>query len=92
MKGKTQPIGLYEIVDYHTEESFPNIMEVLNHFRHGLSCYRNGRWDEGIKAFREALMFNPDDYVSQMYVERCEHLKVSPPPEDWGGVWVMKSK
>jgi adenylate cyclase len=92
VKGKTQPIGLVEIVDYHTDETFPNCMEVLNSFRHGLKCYRERKFSDGIKAFQEALSFNPNDYVTQMYIERSNHLMKSPPPEDWNGVWVMESK
>jgi adenylate cyclase len=92
VKGKTQPIGLFEIVDYHTDETFPNLMEVLNAFRHGLKCYRERRWADGINAFRDALSFNPSDFLSKMYIERCEHLSSSPPPEDWNGTWVMESK
>jgi adenylate cyclase len=92
VRGKTQPVGLFEIVDYHTDESFPNCMEVLNNFKYGLKCYRERRWSDGIKAFRDALALNPSDYVSQMYIERCEHLKNTPPPEDWDGVWVMQTK
>ncbi len=92
VKGKTQPVGIFEIVDYHTDESFPNIMEVLNSFRHGLKCYRERRWDDGIKAFQEALILNPADFLSNMYLSRCEHLKDSPPPGDWNGVWAMETK
>ncbi len=91
VKGKTEPVGVYEILDYHTDETFPNVMEVLNHFKDGLGKYRKGNWDAAIKAFREALKLNPEDYVSKMYVERCEHLKANP-PKDWDGVWVMTSK
>jgi adenylate cyclase len=92
VQGKTQPVGLYEILDYHSDETFPNVMEVLNAFRYGVKCYRDRRWDDGIKAFRDALELNPRDFVSQMYIERCELLKHSPPPEDWNGVFVMKTK
>ena len=92
VQGKTQPVGLYEVLDYHSDETFPNLMEVLNAFRYGVKCYRDRRWDDGIKAFRDALELNPRDFVSQMYVERCELLKQSPPAEDWNGVFVMKTK
>ena len=92
VKGKTQPVGLFEIVDYHNDESFPNIMEVLNTFRHGLKCYRERRWDEGIKTFQEALILNPGDYLSNMYLSRCEHFKSAPPDDTWNGVWVMETK
>lgn len=92
VRGKMQPVSVFEILDYHAEESFPNIMEVLDTFRYGLRCYRERRWDEGIRAFQEALILNPGDFLSNMYLSRCEQLKSSPPPDDWNGVWVMETK
>jgi len=90
--GKTQPVGLFEVLDYHSDETFPHCMEVLNNFRYGLKCYRERRWTDGIKAFRDALALNPKDYVSEMYVNRCQHLNANPPADDWDGVWVMRTK
>ena len=29
VKGKTEPVAVYEILDYHTDETFPNVMEAL---------------------------------------------------------------
>jgi adenylate cyclase len=92
VRGKTQPVGLYEILDYHTDETFPNTMELLDSFRHGLKCYRECRWDEAIKAFSDALTLNPGDFPSNMYLDRCKQLKLKPPVEDWNGVWVMETK
>ena len=40
VKGKTEPVSVYEILDYHEEETFPNVMEVLNHFKSALQYYR----------------------------------------------------
>jgi len=92
VKGKTQPVGVYEVLDYHTDETFPNAMKVLNWFAEGVKCYRKTRWDDAIHAFKEALELNPEDFASQMYIDRCEHLKQTHVPESWDGVWVMKSK
>jgi len=91
VKGKTEPVGVYEILDFHNEETFPNVMEVLNYFKDGLEKYRHGDWDPAIKSFNEGLKLNPDDFVSSMYIDRCETLKKKP-PKDWDGVWVMTSK
>ena len=92
VQGKTEPVVVYEILDYHTDESFPNLMEALNQFKYGLAEYRKQRWDQAAGAFREALRLNPADKVSEMYIERCEYFKAHPPEESWDGVWVMKSK
>ncbi|MDO8465361.1 MAG: GAF domain-containing protein [Gallionella sp.] len=92
VKGKTQPVAIYEILAFHTRESFPGMGEVLGLFKDGLGAYRARKWDAAIKVFGECLAINPNDKPSQLYIERAEHLKANPPPDDWAGVWVMESK
>ncbi len=91
VKGKTEPVGVYEVLDYHNDETFPNLMDTLGHFGEAIKKYRSGDWDVAIKKFNEALAANPLDALSHTYIERCEHLKASP-PDDWNGIWVMTSK
>jgi adenylate cyclase len=91
VKGKTEPVGIYEVLDYHTEATFPHLREVLGHFKDGLDLYREGRWDEAIASFRQALEGNPADALAAMYVDRCVELQKDP-PADWNGVWVLRSK
>jgi adenylate cyclase len=92
VKGKTETVAIYEVLDYHDEKTFPNVMEVVNHFRDGLSQYRNRSWDRAIGAFNEALRLHEDEKLCRMYIERCGVLKESPPGDDWDGAWIMKSK
>ena len=91
VKGKTEPVGIYEVLDYHSNETFPNLMDVVNHFRDGSEKYRRGDWDQAVIAFGEALKANPDDGLSRIYIERCEQL-LADPPAVWDGVWAMTSK
>ena len=81
VKGKTEPVGVYEVLDYHTDETFPNLMGVLNQFQSGLERYRAGAWDEAIEAFQVGLVLNPEDRILQIYIERCERLKIDPPDD-----------
>ena len=92
VKGKTEPISVYEILDFHTDETFPNMPEVINQFRGGLGYYRKGEFDRAIAQFRETLALHPGDKLSQTYMQRCEYMKAHPPEGKWDGVWVMKSK
>ncbi|MFZ5495147.1 MAG: GAF domain-containing protein [Verrucomicrobiota bacterium] len=92
VKGKTEPVGVHEVLDYHSDETFPNLSDVLNQFRGGLAHYRKGDFDRAIKSFQEALALHPGDKLSQTYIHRCELLKAHPPEGEWNGVWVMKSK
>ena len=90
VKGKTEPVPIYEILDYHTPETFPNMPDVLAAFRDGLAFYRSGEFDRAEAQFRRALELNPNDRVSATFLERCEYLKEH--SEGWDGIWVMKSK
>jgi adenylate cyclase len=92
VKGKTEPVAIYEVLDYHSEDSFPNLMETVSYFKDGLGHYRRGNWQQAIAAFSETLKLHPADRLAQHYIERCEHMSVNPPADDWNGVWVMKTK
>lgn len=91
VKGKTEPVGVYEVLDYHNDDTFPNLMDNVNYFNEGRKQYREGNWNKSIAAFKECLKANPEDKLSNTYIERCEHLKETK-PKDWNGVWVMTSK
>ncbi|MBT4084034.1 MAG: GAF domain-containing protein [Alphaproteobacteria bacterium] len=91
VKGKTKPVRVYEVLDYHTEETCPNLMDVVNYFTEARKQYHEGNWDKAVTAFKEVLKANPADKLSETYIERCQHLKKLK-PKDWNGVWVMTSK
>src|SRR3954466_13506035 len=92
VKGKTKPVGVYEILDYHTEDSYPHLSDALGRFRDALQKYRRRQFGPARALFEEVLQINPEDKAAQLYVERCDLLTQSPPPSDWNGVWVMESK
>jgi adenylate cyclase len=90
--GKSEPVAVYEVLDYHTDETFPGMREALTHFRDGISRYRARNWDAAEAAFGEVLRLNPNDRPSQLYIERCQYFRAKPPGDDWDGVWVLESK
>ena len=91
VKGKTEPVGVREVLDYHNKDSFPNLMDTVNHFNEAREHYRSGNWDKATRSFKECLKANPEDKLSKTYIERCAILKKEN-PKDWDGVWVMTSK
>lgn len=91
VKGKTTPVGVREVLDYHTPETFPNLMDNVNHFNEGRSSFKSGNWSKAIKSFDECLKCNPNDGLSKTYLERCEIMRKKN-PTNWDGIWVMTSK
>jgi adenylate cyclase len=92
VKGKTEPVSIFECLDYHDDASFPNVMETLAAFGEGLKRYRARDFDGGVHWFEEARKSNPEDRPAEIYVDRCRQLIAQPPPEDWDGAWVMTEK
>ncbi|MEE2705399.1 MAG: GAF domain-containing protein [Pseudomonadota bacterium] len=91
VKGKTEPVGVREVLDYHTSHTFPNLMDTVNHFNEGRVSFKSGNWEKGIKSFKECLKANPEDKLSSTYIDRCKIMKQKD-PKDWDGIWVMDSK
>jgi hypothetical protein len=50
------------------------------------------KFKEAQKSFAKALKVDPEDGPSKVYFARCKHYIQNPPPEDWDGVFVMKTK
>ncbi|WP_242097083.1 adenylate/guanylate cyclase domain-containing protein [Sphingomonas sp. CROZ-RG-20F-R02-07] len=92
VKGKTEPVRVFEVLDYHDAQSFPNLTDVVNQFNDGIVQYRATQWDKAIERFERCLALNPGDRLSQTYIDRCRILQASPPAGEWDGVWVMKEK
>ncbi len=91
VKGKTKPVAIYEVMDWHTEETYPNMVDALGRFRDGLSKYRAGDFAGARELITKVLELNPSDKAAKLYIERCDHL-IANPPAHWDGVWVMESK
>ncbi len=92
VKGKSQPVGVYEVLDYHSKKSFPNMIEALGKFNDGVEYYTEAKWDSAIKMFGDVLKLNPKDKCSEMYLDRCRNLRKRPPQGKWDGIWVMTTK
>ncbi len=92
VKGKTKPVAIYEVLDYHDDSSYPNMIDAMGLFRSGIAKYRHREWDNARKLFGEVLALNPKDKAATMYIERCDTLEADPPADDWDGTYVMESK
>jgi tetratricopeptide (TPR) repeat protein len=66
--------------------------QILEHFAEGRKFYKLMRFEDARDAFERALKIDPEDGPSKVYYDRCKHYIESPPPDDWDGVFVMKTK
>jgi len=92
VKGKTEPVAIYEALDFHTPETFPRADEVLDCFGAGLTCYLAADFGGALNRFEAADAAHPADHLTRLYIERCRHFLETPPEQDWDGSWTMTSK
>jgi len=66
--------------------------KIIEHFSEGRKFYKLMKFEEACGAFARALKIDAEDGPSKVYYARCKHYIENPPPEDWDGVFVMKTK
>ena len=92
VKGKEEAVSMYEAMDAYSDGAFPHMDAVLDAYNGGLQLYRSKDFLGAQKSFEKALNIHPGDALSRLYVDRCVHFQALPPPDDWDGTWVMKTK
>jgi class 3 adenylate cyclase/HAMP domain-containing protein len=89
VKGKSRPVKIFEPYDVEASRSD---MEFFAEYHRALALYVKGDFQKGKDAFAKLSEERKDDYLSRMYLERCEYLITNPPQEAWDGVETWHEK
>jgi adenylate cyclase len=96
VKGKLQPVILYELIGRAGEGSSygsPEEVQVrVDLFAKARDMYRRRQWEQAQQAFQSLLDKWPDDGPSRMYWKRCQEYLFDEPPSGWDGVFTMTHK
>lgn len=92
VKGKTQPIRVFELVGDLKNFMDDNTKGLIEIYNFGLLLYRKRQFKKAIEEFQFALKINPDDGPSQLYLLRSQAYSKKPPPKDWNGIFELKTK
>lgn len=90
VKGKTEPVAILEPLA-PTANITEQDKERLTIYAEALAAYRAQQWDRAIAAFN-SLKDQSDDLLYNMYLDRIENFRQSPPGESWDGVFDHLSK
>lgn len=90
VKGKNKPVRIFELIC----EGAPSKERALSieYFNSGYQKYHKADFPGAIADFKKAVEMYEGDETSRIYIERCQDLVNEPPPENWDGVFVMKTK
>src|SRR5919202_5598952 len=92
VKGKREPISIYEVMDGEAEEVKALKFQTQSDFEQGLEHYRRREFEEAKHFFEQVLTVNLSDKAAKLYLERVNQLMEEGVPEDWDGVWRFSQK
>jgi adenylate cyclase len=88
VKGKTRGVKIYSVKK--TLEAAEREAWQMNEA--AMTAYTNRRFAEAARMFQEVGRRLPGDFPSAQLRDRCLQYEKEPPPADWDGAEVMKSK
>jgi adenylate cyclase len=95
VKGKKQPEVVFTVLGRTEVADDPRCGELCDLNAQMLAAYRKQQWDEALRLIdrchKVANGFGVDG-LYDMYAERIEAYRASPPPPDWTGVYEAESK
>lgn len=90
VKGKLEPVRIYELLCEGAPS--PELSRQLELYNAALTFYQHKQFKEAFETFSQITTLFQNDTVSEIYINRCQNYIESPPPLDWDGVFVMKTK
>jgi len=75
-----------------SERLSPEKIEALQRFAEGRKAYKLLDFARARDWFASALEADATDGPSRVYLERSQYYLANPPPDDWDGVFDMKTK
>ncbi|AFZ13241.1 adenylate/guanylate cyclase with GAF and PAS/PAC sensors [Crinalium epipsammum PCC 9333] len=93
VKGKDQPVRIYELVGLRSEPISPDKEEIIELYHKGREYYLKRKFTRAMGEFGTILEdFDKSDKAATLYLKRCQHFLQEPPPDDWDGVWTLTEK
>jgi len=88
VKGKTKGVRIFTV----KKTLSPQEQRAWPLHNQGMKLYYSRNFQEAAVKFKEALAVLPGDFNAENFQKRCADYAVNPPPSNWDGVEVMKTK
>lgn len=77
VKGKSQPLSIYEVFDNNAEELRASKRESLDVFEKAVAYYHLKDVAKAIPLFKQCVSIAPEDFAATLYLQRCYEFQAS---------------
>ena len=101
VKGKSEPIAIWQIHDYDREESEHKLYKTskqrlkdeLELYHKAIELYKTAKFEEALEVFKDVNNWEDksNKNIYDIYIERCEHY-IEKPPTNFNGVFKHTTK
>jgi PAS domain S-box-containing protein len=92
VKGKNDPVRIYEVVGLRSEPISDQKLELIEHYHKGREYYLNRKFTRAMSEFGTILEDIENDKAAALHLDRCQKFLQTPPPDDWDGVFTLTEK
>ena len=95
VKGKTEPEVVYAIMGRYDVANSGRFQRLRDLNTKMLTCYRSREWLAALAAIEEGRNADEDRKLNtlfDLYIERINAFREDPPPDNWDGVYALKTK
>lgn len=92
VKGKTQPVILYEVFQADEPESLDWKEGSKMKLNEGIALYKAGQFKNAFSIFKELYKEKPTDNIVKLYAKRTKMILGQTPPGDWDGIFRLHRK
>ena len=101
VKGKSEPIEIWQVIDYDRDESLHKLYHVsrarldeeLELYNKAIKLYKEAKFSEALVIFQDVNKWEDktNKNIYDIYIQRCEHY-IEEPPVDFNGVFAHTTK
>ncbi|OQA13721.1 MAG: Adenylate cyclase 1 [bacterium ADurb.Bin363] len=86
VKGKKEPIEIFEVLNTKKEKELKKITENLNLYENAIKFYQKKEILKALEIFKKIYNIDSGDRIIDVYINRCEKLLKEKINEEWDGV------
>ncbi len=92
VKGKCQPVSVYEVVGRRTDRIPDKKQQVIELYEQGRKYYLNREFAGALAKFEAILAIDSDDKAALLHQQRCHKWIRTPLPVEWDGIETLTEK